>query len=772
MVRGLGERYSTTFFNGAELPSPDPTRRAVGLDIFPSELTSGIVVQKSYTADLPGDFSGGAVKLATRNIPDRFSGRLAVSTGGNSRSTGQDGLTHRAGDTDFLGIDDGDRDIPGVAASLTEGGTLPLSQLTSAENEQIGEALINRFPWNLRGFEMPADLDVDFALGNRWQVGNNAIGVNLAGLYDSEWRFRREDRAEIIADARGGEFEGEFSELQRTENAIRSGAVLNLVGELGLDHTLAFTSFLSRDSLKGTFFDQGFNRSDDRDFRTVVLEFTESQLWTNQVTGNHFFANAMQLEVDWQVAVSRAERDEPGTREYTYSRPAGSENPYRLATGPGEAGLPPLLTWEFLEEDSLDASIDFTLPVTFANGSIIGDVKLGARVTQRERTFDTVRWRFALAPGAGSGAPLFFPSFSFPSVQMILTPNRVGPNGFRLVNASSALAGGSNADNYDGNHDLVAGYIAGDFDLGGNWRAQLGIRAESSELEVMTEAIVGGVPQIGLIDETDYLPSVNLTWFIDDVSQLRFGASQTLNRPQFRELSSPYRRSETRFEAVGNPSLTQSTITNVDLRYERFWSRDEGFSLATFYKDLEDPIEVVTIGGGSDDSGVRSFANAEQGELYGAEVEGRISLANVSDGVLGNLYVTGNVSVIESEVTVGESVLGVGTNNVRELQGQSPWVANVGLGYTDIAAGTEALLLFNMFGERIVEAGVNGAPDAKEQPRGLLDFNVRQLLFNNWELALKLRNILDEEFEVQQGSGVQRRYKSGREVSVSLTVEF
>lgn len=772
IVRGLGERYSATFFNGAELPSPDPTRRAVGLDIFPSELTSGITVQKTYTANLPGDFSGGAVLLETRSIPDGFTGRLHVSTGANSRSTFQDGFTHRGGDTDFLGIDDGDRDIPNIGAALTDGGSLPLSQISSAQNEQLAEALVNEFGWNLRGFDMPADLDVDFSVGNRFQFDNVDLGVNLAGLYDSEWRYTDESRAEILADARGGEFVGESSQLERSENDIRAGAVLNLVADIGFNHSLAYTSFLSRDSLKGTFLEQGFNRSDDRDFRTVVLEFTESQLFSNQLSGSHLFGES---ELTWQAAYSQADRDEPGTREYTYSRPEGSELAYRLATGPGEAGLPPLLTWEHLEEESLDTGFEFTLPWSFGDGTVSGDWKLGGRLTQRDREFDSVRWRFALAPGAGAGDPLFFPSLSFPSVEMILTPSRLGQSGFQLVNASTALAGGSNADNYEGEHDIYAGYLLGDFDIGDSWRLQAGVRAEQSELSVTTDAIVGGASQTGEIDETDYLPSLNVTWFMTEESQLRFAASQTINRPQFRELSpSPFRDPKTRFESVGNPNLDQSTVTNFDLRYERYWSRNEGFTVAAFYKDLDKPIEVVTIGGGSDDRGVRTFANANSGELFGIELDGRLTLGAFDDvaGFLANTYVTGNVSWIESDVSVDQSEVGVSTNASRELQGQSPWVANVGLGYSNLSSGTDALLLFNMYGERIVEAGVNNAPDAKEQPRALLDFNFKQILLNNWVVGLKLRNILDSKFEVEQGSGVQRSFKSGREITLSLAFEF
>lgn len=775
IVRGLGERYSSTLFNGLELPSTNPTRRAIGLDIFPTELISGITVQKTYSADLPGDFSGGVVKLSTRSVPDGLEGKLSVSTGGNTRSTFADGFTHKGGDRDFLGMDDGDRDIPSIAAQLSESGSIPLSQLSPEQNEIIAESIIEDFRWNLREFELPADSSIDFSIGQRFSAGAADIGVTLAGLYDSSWRYLREDRAEILADGPDSQFQGENSLLERTENDVRTGGVFNVVADLGANHVLSFTSLLSRETLKGTFLEEGFNRSDARDFRSVALEFTEAQLLTNQFSGAHTFARAGDVQFDWQVAFSNAKRDEPGTREYTYSKPQGSDLPLTLATGPGQAGLPPLVTWEFLDEDTLDASFEISRPASFRNGTIDGNWKIGGRITERERDFESVRWRFALAPGAGQDDPFFFPFLALPSVQQILTPKNVGANGFRLVNASSALAGGGNADNYTGEHDIYAGYVLGDFDIGSDWRVQAGVRFESSELSVATDAIVGGEPVLGLIDEDDVLPSLNVTWFLTDESQVRFGASQTLNRPQFRELSTnPFRDPETRFEVVGNPDLEQSKITSFDVRYEHYLSSETGFSIAAFYKDLKDPIEVVIIGGGSDERGVRSFANAKSGELYGVELDGSYLLDGLSgwSPIFSNMYVTGNVSLIESEVEVRPENIGVATNPKRKLQGQSPWVVNMGVGYSNISQGLDAILLLNVFGERITEAGINQVPDATEESRPLLDFNLKKVFYNDWAVGFKVRNILDSKFEVTQGSEIQRAYRSGRDFSVSLSYEF
>jgi len=268
---------------------------------------------------------------------------------------------------------------------------------------------------------------------------------------------------------------------------------------------------------------------------------------------------------------------------------------------------------------------------------------------------------------------------------------------------------------------------------------------------------------------------VNLTWFLNDESQVRVAASKTLNRPQFRELSpAPFRDPETRFEAVGNPNLDQAEILNFDLRYERYWSNDEGFTIAAFYKDFTDPIEVVTLGGGSDDRGVRSFANADAAELYGLELDGRYNFGSLAPTTpfFSNLYIAANLALIESEVEVSETDLGVSTNSKRRLQGQSPWVGNLTFGYSNPDREIDAVLLVNAFGERITEAGINGVPDAEEQTATQLDFNYRQALFDNWMLGIKARNLLDSKIEVQQGNALQRSYRTGRTYSLSLDYRF
>lgn len=773
-VRGLGDRFSSTLLNGAEIPSPDPARRAVGLDIFPTDLVGGITVQKTYTPDLPGDFSGGAVRLQTRGIPEELTGRIGVSTGANSRSTFQRGLTHSGGDTDYLGIDDGSRDIPAVAAQLTNNGQRALSELSPEENEQVAESLPRVY--NLRGLDLPMDTGIEGSFGGRTRLGDVDVGLNFAALYDQKWRYREEDRAVIDGITGGGQPNvANEGTLERTENDVNSGAVLGATADFGAGSTVDFVSMLSRQTTKGTFLSQRVDRSggENNEIREVNLEFIETQLLSNQLSGEHELGILNGATANWQVVYSNAERDEPLTRTYAYSRSAGSDETFRLTSGPGTGGLPPVFKWEYLEDDTLDLGTDLAIPARFA--ALDGEFKVGLRATQRERDYEITRWRFNLTP-QGSQNETLQSALAFPSPEMIFTPGRIGPDGFELVNATTPAPGGGNADSYDAEQDLFAGYLMGDFYIGNDYRIQAGARIEDSDILVTSRAVggAGGIAE-GRNEGTDVLPALNVTWFINDISQLRGGLSQTVNRPQFRELSpAQYRDPETRFETFGNPDLEQTTITSADLRYERYASGNEGFTVAVFYKDFQDPIEVITRGGGQGGQGVRTFVNSDSAELYGIELDGRYNLDSFVDGAsfLQDFYVAGNLALIESDVEIGEDNVGVLTNDSRRLQGQSPWVANLSLGYSNPVSQTDALLLLNVFGERIDGLGILGAPDAKEQPRPVLDFNISQRFLQNWKVGLKLRDILDSEFEIKQGNVVQRSYRAGRSVSLSLGYDF
>lgn len=764
-VRGLGERYSSTLLNGAELPSPDPTRRVVPLDIFPTEMLEGILIQKTYSPDLPGDFSGGAVRLRTAGVPAGFGGEISLSLGGNSQSTFGEGATYAGGDRDFLGFDDGTREIPPLAAELTDGGRINLGTLTPEQREAVAESLPVNYA--LQDKTLPPDIGLEFTLGDRLDRAGGSYGYQFAFIYDNEWRFREEERTSVALDTSGRTFANSASELERTEQTINLGGMLSLAAELGDNHSLNSNTLLTRKTSNSVFQERGVYPGESREFIDTTLEWIETQLFSQQLTGEHYFGAAADIRLDWQATLSSADRDVPDQRQYSYARlftPGEAErDPFQIAATTALGRRPLTRSWEYLQDDSTDLGASLSLPVSFSD-HVTADLEFGLADTSRERDSTITRWRFDLP----SPIPAELADDLGLPVEQILVPENIGPGLWQLLNASLV------SDSYTASQDLSAYYLMATLWLGNDWQAQFGARRESSEIEVATFQLTNPDQlDVTRLENDDTLPALTLTWYANDKTQVRFGLSETVNRPQFRELSPvPFTDPETRYNTQGNPQLRQAEISNFDFRYEYYWSDSQLISVAAFYKDFTNPIEQVIVGGGSDGRGVRTFQNADSATNYGLELEFRNELAEWAGLWSGfeHMYFSSNLSLIESEVSLSPAQAAVLTSTERPLQGQSPWVVNLQLGYDNLATLTQAALLFNMFGERIVDVGQKGLPDAYEQPVPTLDFSYSKGFTNGWTLKFKARNLLDSEYEVTQGGTTQRSYTKG--VSASFSAEY
>lgn len=764
-VRGLGERYSSTLLNGAELPSPEPTRRVVPLDLFPTEVLEGILIQKTYSPDLPGDFSGGAVRLQTTGVPAGHGGKISLSLGGNSQSTFGGGSTYAGGDTDYLGFDDGTCDIPDLAAELTDGGRINLGALTPEQREAVAESLPVNYAVEKK--TLPPDVGLEFSIGDRLDRESGSYGYQFAFIYDNEWRFREEDRASIALDTDGLTYANAVSELERTEQTINLGGMLSLVAEIGDNHTLKSNTLLTRKTSNSVYQEQGVYSGESREFVDTTLEWIETQLFSQQLTGKHYFGEASDIVFDWQATVSGADRDVPDQRQYSYARlftPGEADRgPYQLAATTALGRRPLTRSWEYLQDDTTDLGASLTIPATLSE-SITADLELGIADTARERESTITRWRFDLPSPI---PPELSGDLDLP-VEQILTAGNIGPGDWQLLNASLV------SDSYTASQDISAYYLMATMWFGSDWQAQFGARQESSEIEIATFQLTNPEQlDITRLENDDTLPALTLTWYPSDSAQVRFGASKTVNRPQFRELSPvPFTDPETRYTVEGNPELEQAEITNLDVRYEYYWTDSQLISIAGFYKDFANPIEQVIVGGGSDGRGVRTYQNAGAATNYGLELEFRNELAEWSGVWSGfeHMYFSSNLALIESEVSISPEQAAVLTNIERPLQGQSPWVVNLQLSYDNLATLTQAALLFNMFGERIVDVGQKGLPDAYEQPVPTLDFSFSKGFTNGWTLKFKARNLLDPEVEVTRGGTTERSYTRG--VDVSFTAEY
>lgn len=767
-VRGLGERYSSVLLNGAQIPSPDPTRRVVPLDLFPTEMLEGVVVQKSYSPDMPGEFAGGTIMLRTRAVPDKFIAKVSFGLGWIDGTTFEDGLRHDGGNRDWTGYDDGARELPdSIADAIADGGQIvpasPFSPdgFTPAEIESFGEDLAAG-GFDTRRDSLPPNGTFAGAIGNGWDIfGGMRFGVLAALRYDHKWdnTFDEQRRVFSVQDEStlvpGREFERD-----KTERVIELGAFVNLGLEINADHSLGLANLLVRQTEDETRIDEGYFDGDVEQQSTFTrLEWEENELRTHQLSGQHAFPELSGFNFDWQYTVSRAGREAPFARDYRYDLDQDSGE-YQFSTSSSSNQI----TFSTLDDDADEFQARAELPLVFGDNYLT--LSAGGSVLERDRDSAIRRFQY-LVGGPVANDPVLRAN---DSLEAILNSATIGPNGFVLREVTRGT------DNYLAEQQLDAAFVSADLALGDKWRFALGARYEDNDQEVTTFSLnPADDPIVAALANGDWLPSFSATWLWNDDSQWRFAYSETVSRPDFRELSpAPFTEPLLDVEAIGNPDLVQTDVRNVDLRYEYFFSPTEILAASLFYKDFENPIERIQIPGTGD---VVSYANADSATNYGIEIEAYKYLDFIAGTWLGersgeefpweSFFIGANYAWIDSEVDLGESQ-SIQTNSVRPLQGQSRYLVNLQLGFQSPDGNHEATLLFNRFGRRISQVGTSGAPDIYEEGVNQLDFVYSHKFAAEWSWKLRLRNLLDPDIEYTQGGELTREFDRGREVLVTF----
>ena len=756
-IRGLGERYSNTVFNGSPLPSPDPTRRVIPMDMFPTGALENVNIQKTYSPRLPGDFTGGMVAMETREAPAEPVLELSVGVGANSRTTGDSGLQFGGGSRDWLGMDDGTRDLPAPLNLITGNGAKSLTLASDEERAMAGRSLNREYDTALKELRPNASISGRWGGGTRLNGGD--LGFLLSARYSNDWTYRDEERRTFGLSGAGGDLSVLDEGTQtRTRNVIDLSVLGNVEWDVNANNFLRSSTFLTRRTDSTSLREFDFLSENDIHVADTTLEFVERQLLTQQFSGEHFVEAFNSLAIDWSLTWSVATREEPDTRFYRYERFNEAENLYAFS----DTGQSNERSWEDLEDEALNYALNLSLPVEFGSDSD-GELALGLSYLDKERGSHFRRFRFLT-------------DFSRNNLRTQLgqTPDLIFADELIAEDLWELQETTQPTDNYTAGHTLAAAYLMADLNLGMNWRWMAGARYEDSTQDVTTFELIDPTRRnVRELAEAALLPAMTIIWQPGrgETQQLRLGYSRTLNRPDLKELSeAPYIDPEERYTVVGNPDLQVASIDNLDLRWEYYFDNVNNIQVALFHKKFEDPIErVVRLGAG----GIRTFANAESAEMQGVEVQLRAELGLISDA-LRDFEFKFNASLVDSTVDIGQAGAQQ-TSTERQLEGQSPWVANVQFIYDNPGLDLQAALLFNMAGERIVYVGTQGLPDSYEQPVARLDFNYRQAvdLFGlPMRLQLKIRNLLDDDFEVLRGDRVERLYTRGRSVSVSVGIQF
>jgi outer membrane receptor protein involved in Fe transport len=760
-VRGLGERYSSVTLNGAQIPSPDPTRRVVPLDLFPTDLLDGIVVQKGYTPDMPGEFGGGAVMLRTRDVPGKFFVRINGTLGYQDGTTFKDGHRYEGGGEDWTGHDDGSRELPASLAAATAGGQVlrpqtPLNPngATPAQLERYGEDMAAA-GYGVKNDKLGPDTGFSAAIGNRWELGEESkFGFSAAIRYNQAWDRTDEVRRTFQASSAGLE-PADHLQIEDTRRQVDFSAFLNMGYELNRQHRFNATSVLLRQSEDRTKLSDGVQ--DDQAALFTELRWTENQLFAQQLGGQHLFPSLHDLSLDWQYTWARAQRDEPNTRKYRYDRDDDGDLSFSQRSDSN------LSTWAELDDHQRGLNIKGKLPFDF-DGNLF-DISFGGERVERDRDAALRSFSFSAAgPLARDPATLALP------IDQVLNAANIGPNGFVL--SESTLP----TDNYFARQDLTAFFLGIDTTIAQKYRLALGARREKNDQAVTTFSLSNpdAPPVVAGENATSTLPSAAFTWAYSDTAQLRASYSKTLSRPDFRELSpAPYLDPLLDVQVIGNPDLVSASIRNYDLRWEYYFSPVESVSIGAFLKEFENPIEKTRLPG----SGVLlTLDNAESARNYGVELDINKGLEFIADwpgfrsvhGDWANWSVGFNYARIKSSIQLDPTTASFQTNLDRPMQGQSPYVTNLSLSHQSGDASREATLLFNVSGRRIAAVGVAGQPDIYEERFRQLDFQYRHNLSDDWSFKVRLRNLLDPAVRYTQGPETTRDYKKGRALMFTL----
>jgi len=773
-VRGLGDRYSSALLNGSPLPSPEPLRRSVPLDLFPSNILDGASVQKTFSPNYPGEFGGGIIDLRTITIPRDPFLSLKLGSSVNTEATLRRGLIYNGSDTDWTGFDDGLRDIPGpLADAIAQNQLISDVNFSTAELEAIGESFVNS-PVSV--IQEQEDIwpngEVELSGGTSWERGGLTFGLVGVGGYDSSWRSERAQRG--IGSFAGGVFTiGEDKDSLTTTWDVTTNALGSAT--LGWDESeIVLTGLFIHSSSKEAQQIGGydFNAPGTQQVYRESTGWYERELSMLQLRGEHEFGD---FGVDWRLAQARSTRDAP------YER---SVNFLVDATGPFYGRANDNSTrFSALTDDLTHAGFDlsYTLPLA---GSRVAVFSAGYDYAHTEREYEALTFVF----GGGSGLP---DDVARARVDYLFSPDNIDPARFELFE----LTGPDDA--YLGEITVNAAYAAADVEILPLLRAAVGVRYEEGEQSVVTFNRYGAAATAAPppLQNEYWLPAATLTWnFAEDV-QLRLGYSQTIARPQFRELAiSPYSDPETDRSYRGNPFLVDTELTNYDARLEYYFGANQFITGSIFYKQIENPIEEVVTEPSTFNYLVR-FINAPRATIEGAEFEyrGNFDAPFAVPGFIApTLFFAANYTYTNSEIEAGADdfiinpLTGVSTPasvfgiDGSAMQGTPENILNLQFGVED--ENTQLTLLVGWVDTRILQRGfgdTGGLPDIVEDPGVNVDLVYRHdFTVNGRDITLGLsgRNLLGEEHREYQETDVGdfevNTFDRGRNFSASLTMQF
>ncbi len=777
VVRGLGQRYSNVWLNNSSAPSSEADSRAFSFDVVPSSMIENMMIYKAPAPELPGDFSGGFVKLTTKDVPEKNSYSLTIGGSYITGTTFNDFYKYEGGKLDWLGFDDGSRKLPAIFPSN-------LNNSSNGDKVQLGRMLNRNWTTSLNN-SLP-DLRFSFTMSHRFKLNKLTLGEITAINYSNTRNF---DEVENNAygvyrfeeDRPGYDFA--FTDSVYSQTA-KIGVMHNWSAFLGKGHKIEFRNLFNHIGQTKTSLRSGKEFYSDNTIRALEFGFMERTTYLGQLSGTHSFNQGI-TKIDWLAGYSIADRNEPDLKRAKYIRNEmeGNANYGRysipITSLPNSSQLGHL--YMNLTENAYTASVN--LQHTFDKGSFKPVLKSGIYAEQKERDFKARRLGYVYADMSQ-----FNPALPYLPLQEIFTNANINnTSGIRLEEETRK------SDAYTASNTQLAAYAGIELPITNKLMIYTGVRAEKNRQTL--DSYDRFLQPITVINDTlDILPSINATYNINEKNVLRAAYGKSLNRPEFREIA-PFPFYDFEHNAVfsGNPELKNATIQNVEIRFEHYPSNGETFSIGAFYKKFYNPIEIKYLQTGS---GLEySYQNADEANNFGIEAELRKALGQ--SGILKNFMVVLNGALIKSEINFKNSV----TDLSRPMSGQSPYLLNAGIYYNDEEKSRLMVnLLYNVIGKRIYIVGIpqqnewENIPDIYEMPRNLVDLIISKKIGKYLELKFSVKDLLNQPIVFQQNinttvdmsfynnstTGVKsfdrdlvtRKYKPGSNYSFEVSFKF
>ena len=755
-VRGLGERYSSALLNGVLLPSPEPLKRVVPFDIFPTSILDNVLVQKTYSAQYPGEFGGGVIDMRTKLLPNEEFYELSVSTTYDSLATGTEGDIMAGYDDDWTGFDTGYRDLPESLAPLYENSDF-ISLATASYFEIQSAAQGFSGQWLPEKEEFAADIGFDFAYGNSFRLENYGnLGVIISAGYDSSNDYQPDISRTNYSRGTGDALVAmDQYEVKKSNKQVDTNLLTTIGWDINNQNYLQFTGLIVRKTDNRLTVSEGRNVEADFNERRTKMEWVERSITSSTLSGKHDFDNG--FSIDWRTSFATGKRNSPFEREYFYEFQNGA---YEFSRRQDSN----YTNFSWLNDNSNETAIDFMYPIETDN--IIANFKFGLKTLEKER--DTDVKRYAFLPDFTNGALFADRDFRRQPINVIMNPQNFRYDRTGLVLTELSL----NTDRYEGEMTVDAWYVSFESDITEKLSVSIGARNEESLLETNTLTFFGGSDVVQSTDELDkLLPALTATYQLNESMQVRFGMSETISRPMFREMSPVlFVNFETDRLERGFEGIKSSEIENLDLRYEWYFGFDEFLTISYFTKDFINPIEQVLEAAAT--SSYVSYRNALSAELQGAEFEFQKQFGELISGY--DFFGKINYTVTDSNAVTNPEFITLSSYDDRPLVGQPDNILNIQFGYYG-SDDSRLSVIYNDVGKRIRELGSDVIPNVMEDLPETLDMVYKKTFRafdGNLDLTIKLRNLLEEPYEALQGDRVFETYSTSSSISIGLKYSY